>query len=108
MIRFHLDEHAHPEVAHALRRRGIDVTTAAEAGLLAASDEQHLEFAMREGRVLFTNDADFLRMAAKDIQHSGIAYCQRNRRTVGQIVAALELMHLVLTEDQMRGRVEYL
>ncbi len=108
MIQYHLDEHVHLEVANALRRRGVDVTTAAEAGLLAASDVEQLAFATRAGRVLFTNDADFLRMASQDSQHSGIAYCQRDRRTIGQIVASLELMYHTLTDEQMRGRVEYL
>lgn len=35
-IRFHLDEHIDPAVADGLRRRHIEVTTAAEAGLLGA------------------------------------------------------------------------
>lgn len=108
VIRFHLDEHADPEIALALRRRGIDVTTAAEAGLLAASDEAHLVFATNEQRVLFTNDADFLRLAAHNSQHAGIAFCQRNWRSIGQIVAALELLHQVVTPEQMRGQVEFL
>jgi hypothetical protein len=32
-LRFHLDEHIDPDVARALRRYGIDVTTTVEAGL---------------------------------------------------------------------------
>ena len=32
-IRFHLDEHVDPDVARALRRYGIDVTTTVETGL---------------------------------------------------------------------------
>ena len=38
-IRFHLDEHVDPDVARALRRYGIDVTTTVEAGLCTQSDE---------------------------------------------------------------------
>ena len=34
-IRFHLDEHVDGAVAVGLRRRNIDVTTTAQAGLLA-------------------------------------------------------------------------
>lgn len=33
MLRFHLDEHIDPAIADGLRRRGIDVTGAAGAGL---------------------------------------------------------------------------
>jgi hypothetical protein len=45
-LRFHLDEHVPAAIAAALRRRGIDVTTAADAGLLGATDEDHLAFAI--------------------------------------------------------------
>jgi hypothetical protein len=44
-IRFHLDEHVASAIAEGLRRRGIDVTTTADAGLLDAPDEDHLAFA---------------------------------------------------------------
>lgn len=43
-IRFHLDENVDAAIADGLRRRGIDVTTTAQADLLSASDEEHVEF----------------------------------------------------------------
>jgi uncharacterized protein with PIN domain len=107
-MRFHLDEHVDPAVAYGLRLRGIDVTTTNDAGLLNASDERHLEFALREGRVIFTNDADFLRSSAAGSLHAGIAYCSRTARSIGYIVRHLCLMHDCLAEDDMRGKVEYL
>lgn len=85
-MRFHLDEHVDPAIAHGLRRRGIDVTTTIEAGLLSAADDSHLEFARSEGRVIFTNDADFLRFASSNLDHPGIAYCPRHARSLGHIV----------------------
>jgi len=51
-MRFHLDEHVAYAIAAGLRRRGIDVTTASDAGLLETPDEQHLAFALQEGRSL--------------------------------------------------------
>ena len=51
-IRFHLDEHCSHAIAAGLRRRGVDVTTATDAGLLRAPDEQHLAFGLAEGRVV--------------------------------------------------------
>jgi hypothetical protein len=42
MLRFHLDESVASAVAAGLRRRGIDVTTATDAGLRQANDEVHL------------------------------------------------------------------
>jgi predicted nuclease of predicted toxin-antitoxin system len=107
-MRFHLDEHVDPAIAHGLRLRGIDVTTTNDANLLSAPDESHLEFARREGRVIFTNDSDYLRFASSSTDHPGIAYCARNARSIGYIVRHLCLMHDCLEAEEMRGRVEYL
>jgi hypothetical protein len=107
-MRFHLDEHVDPAIAHGLRLRGINVTTANDANLLSAPDELHLEFARREGRVVFTNDADFLRFATAGIDHLSNAYCARNARSIGYIVRHSCLIHDCLEEDEMRGRVEFL
>ena len=41
-IRFQLDEHIPHAVAEGRRRRGIDVLTANEAGLLGSPDVEHL------------------------------------------------------------------
>jgi hypothetical protein len=50
-IRFHLDEHVSNAVAEGLRRRGMNVTTTADAGLLGADDSQHIAFALAQDRV---------------------------------------------------------
>lgn len=59
MIRFHLDENVNSTIARGLRQRGIDVSTTQEADLLGVSDIEQLAYAIREGRVIFTEDADF-------------------------------------------------
>jgi len=52
-IRFHCDEQVERAIAEALRRRGIDVTTTPEAGLLGAADEEQLAFAiLKNGQFL--------------------------------------------------------
>jgi predicted nuclease of predicted toxin-antitoxin system len=108
MMRFHLDEHVALGVASGLRRRGIDVTTTADAGLLDATDEDHLAFALREDRVIFTQDRDFLRIAARGDRRAGIIYAAQGSRTIGEVVRFLTLMHDCLTGDDIRGRIEYL
>ncbi|MGQ0635908.1 MAG: DUF5615 family PIN-like protein [Planctomycetaceae bacterium] len=62
VIRFHLDENVDQAVTRGLRERGIDATTTADAGLLGAPDNEHLDFVLREARVLMTHDPDFLRL----------------------------------------------
>jgi len=107
-IRFHLDEHVPRAVANALRRLGIDATTTPEAGLRQAVDLAHLAFAKREGRVIVTQDADFLRYHVQGVPHAGIAYCQKGSRSIGQMAETLRLMYEVLTPEEMENAVEYL
>jgi predicted nuclease of predicted toxin-antitoxin system len=108
MIRFHLDEHVDPAIAAGLRQRGIDVTTTTDAGLASAPDEDHLRFALAEGRVIFTNDRHFLVHHARGIPHAGIAYVHQNTRTIGETVRYLALMADCLDAAEMAGQVEFL
>ena len=107
-IGFQLDDHIPSAVARALRRRGIDVETAAEAGLISAPDREQLSYAHAAGRVFVTHDPDFLRLHRQRQQHAGIAYCEQGTRSVGQIVAGLVLIYEVLEPGEMLGRVEFL
>ena len=68
-IRFHLDECCDPSIADGLRRRNIEVTTSQEAGLLEAEDEQQAAYGLAQDRVVFTHDADFLRLQAAGVPH---------------------------------------
>jgi predicted nuclease of predicted toxin-antitoxin system len=107
-VRFHLDEHMDPDIAAALRRVNIDVTTAAEQNLLGHGDEEHLQFALTAGRVIVTDDVDFLALAATNPDHAGIVFCRRTTRTLGEIIRFLILVHDVCEPGEMIGRVEYL
>ena len=107
-MRFHLDEHVAHAVAAGLRRRGIDVTTSAEANLLDALDEAHVDFARKERRIIVTQDVDFLRLDAHGVAHCGIVFAAQGRRSIGEIVRHLALMHVCLSDGEMMGRIEYL
>jgi predicted nuclease of predicted toxin-antitoxin system len=107
-VRFHLDEHVDPAIAHALRRHGVDVTTTLEAGLRTRGDEAHWEFARSSQRVIVTHDPDFLRLSRLNADHWGIAYCHRTARSIGEMIRSLILIHEVLTPEDLKGRVEYL
>ncbi len=107
-IRFRLDEDVDPAIAEGLRRRGVDVTTTPEVGLLGAPDPIQLGHAHAEGRVLFTHDDDHLRLNAQGVEHSGIAYCHRIRRNIGEIIDGLALIWELCEPAEMVNRVEYL
>ncbi len=108
MLRFHLDEHVPHAVAHGLRRRKVDVTTTTDAGLLQATDEEHLAFALRETRVIFTNDSDFLRLAASGVSHAGVIYCPPAKSNIGDIIRYLALMDACLSPEDVASQIEYL
>lgn len=107
-IRFHLDEQCNPAIAAGLRRHGVDVTTTREAGLLHAKDEEHIAHGVATGRVVFTQDQDFLRHHAAGVEHRGIAFCLQRSRSLGQIVAGLLLLWEVYEPEEMANRVEFL
>lgn len=105
-IGFYTDEHVPKAVARGLRERGVDVLTVAEAGMLGASDGEHLALARREERVLFTRDADFLRLHAAGVHHARIVYAHR-QEPIGEVIRVLMLVHEVLEPDEMKGNVEF-
>ena len=83
------------------------MTTAHDVELLGTTDENHLAFAFREGRVLFTHDADFLKLHAAGAPHAGIVHV-RQHTPVGYSIRGLVLIHQVLTAEEISGRVEFL
>ncbi len=106
-IRYYTDEHVAKAVIRSLQQRGVDVLTVPDANLLGATDEEHLVRASAEGRVVFTQDEDFLRLHAAGVRHGGIAYA-RQGTSVGKLVRALMLIHDLLEPEDMRGHVEFL
>lgn len=89
-----------------LGRLGVSVTTSHEARLLGATDDEQAGYALREGRV--TQDADFLRINAAGQPHAGIAYCEKDTKSVREILDGLILIWEVLETDEMVGRVEFI
>ena len=106
-IKYYMDQHVPRAVTEGVRRRGVDALTAQEAGLARADDEEHLAFTSREGRVVFTQDADFLRLHAAGVQHRGIVYAPQ-QTAIGYIVRGLMLIHDVLGPEDMVNPVEFL
>ncbi|HVO70090.1 MAG TPA: DUF5615 family PIN-like protein [Aggregatilineaceae bacterium] len=78
-IRFCADTHIARAVTDQLRAKGVDIVRCEEVGLAEADDVEHLDYAAREGRVIVTQDKDFLRLhsvwQSEGKVHSGIMYC---------------------------------
>ncbi len=107
-IQFHLDENVSHAIAEGLRRRGIDVRTTPEEGLIGASDEEQLAFALAQNRVIFTHDDDFLRLHQAGVAHAGIIYCRQRSRSIGEIINTLTLIWELVEPDDMFGQLEFI
>lgn len=106
-IKFYLDEHVHSAIASGLRRRGVDVLTTQEAEMLGASDEDHVAFALKNERVIFTQDDDFLKLHADGIEHLGIIYVHQ-QIPIGYILRGLVLIQQVLSAKEIKNKIEFL
>ena len=102
-----MDQHVPAAVSDGLRRRGVDVLTAQEAGMYSAKDEEHLAFALSGGRVIFTQDSDFLRIHAAGFRHAGLVYAHQ-QMPVGDVIRGLMLIVEVLGAEDMVGHLEFI
>jgi hypothetical protein len=80
-LRLYIDECVDARIVAGLRRRGVDLVTAGEQGLLSASDAQQMERAIALGRALVTADQDFLaivrEMHARGAPFPGVFFIQK-------------------------------
>jgi uncharacterized protein DUF5615 len=106
-VRYYVDEHIGGAIVNGLRQRGVDVMTVTEARLRGRADEIQLAFALDGGWTIFTQDRDFLRLAASGVRHAGVVYASQGT-PIGKIVAGLFLIHNVLSAEEMMNSVEYL
>ena len=106
-IKFYTDEHVSRAVIEGLRRRGVDVLTTPEADMLGATDQAQLDLAAIQGRVIFTQDADFLRLHSKGRDHGGIIYAAQSTNA-GELIRGLVLIYQILPAEDMQNHVEFL
>ena len=102
------DEHIPYPVIQGLGRRGVDVTTAQQLGMRGALDRVILQTARQQGRVIYTNDTDFLRHHASGVDHSGIIYHHMLDYSIGEAIRRVAVACEVMSTEDMIGRVEFL
>jgi hypothetical protein len=111
-IALYLDVHVPIAIANALSLRGVDVLTAQEDGAGELSDPELLDRATTLGRVLFTQDKDFLsetyRRQETGETFGGVIYVHQLHITIGQSVAELELIAKVCAPADFINHIEYL
>ncbi len=107
-VRFLFDEHMPGVLIREVRRRGMDVLSAIEAGLLSQPDTAYLTLALATGRVVVTMDSDFVGLHYAGHMHAGIIYFDSARHTFGEVIEWIMLVHGNYDSEQMLGRLERL
>lgn len=79
------------------------MTPTASQGLIGVPDEDQFAVALAQNRVIFTQDADFLRFHQAGVEHAGIVYCRRGSRSIGEIVRGLLLIWELLEPEEVQG-----
>ena len=111
-VEYYFDHHVPAAICEGLRRRGIGVLTAGDDAHGDLPDELILARATSLGRLIFTQDADFLviasQWAAARREHAGIVYGHQLQVTVGQAIRDLQLIAQIMEKAEMANRVEFL
>ena len=111
-VSFYFDHNVRAAIVHGLRQRGVDVLVAFEDGHAEAEDLDVLARATELGRVVFSNDDDFLAVAHAWLKtgrsFSGVVYVHQLRLTVGQTIADIEILAKVGMPGDFMNRIEYL
>ena len=86
--------------------------TAQQDGAAAWDDDKLLDRAGELRRVVFTQDTDFLRLAAQrqraGIAFAGVVFAEQRAVTIGKCIEDLELIAKVYEPEDIANRLEYL
>ena len=108
----YVDVHVPASITSALRRRGVDVLTSQEDGTTEADDSCLLERATALQRVLFTQDTDFLRIAAEwqanRKSFCSVIFARQVGPGIGEVVDELELFVQAAAENELWNMVFHL
>jgi Domain of unknown function (DUF5615) len=111
-IRFYVDHHVHWAITKGLRLRGVDCLTAEEDSREDEDDAELLARATQLGRVVVTQDDDFLVIATDWISagtdFAGIVYSHQLGITIGQAISDLEMIAKVQSPSDLMNEVVYI
>lgn len=111
-LSYYMDEHVDYDITRGLRRRNVDVLMVQDDGRRQTDDPIILDRALVLGRVVFTQDKDFLREAhfrqATGIPFAGVIYSVQDKARIGQIVLDLEVFANAGNPGDLDNEVVYL
>ncbi len=103
-ITIQADEHIKKAISDGIKRRGVELYTVEEEKIKGESDEDLLQFAEKENRVILTNDSDFLEV---DL-HPGILYITSQYAPIGDVVREVVRHVDQYTKEEFQDTIFYI
>jgi predicted nuclease of predicted toxin-antitoxin system len=113
-ILLYIDEDSMDEdFVQALSARNVDVLTVADVGMLHRSDEEQLDWARENGRVIFSfNTRDFYQLHTtvlrQGLSHMGIIVAPQQRYGIGDLMRGVLRLINTQSSEEMKGQLEFL
>jgi Domain of unknown function (DUF5615) len=113
-ILLYIDEDSMDEdFVKALKSRNVDVLTVTDAGMLHRSDQEQLDWAKQNGRVIFSfNTRDFYRLhtvlVSKGLPHAEIILAPQQRYGIGDLMRGVLRLINTKSSAEMQGQIEFL
>ena len=108
----YMDVHVPISVTSALRRKGLNILTSQDDGTGTLDDESLLARATELDRALFSQDQDFLHIAAEwqrtGRSFVGLLFAAQQVVSLGRLADDLELFLTCCEPEETRNRVIYL
>lgn len=101
------------DFVQALRSRNVDALTVADVGMLHRSDEEQLDWARQNGRVIFSfNTIDFYRLhttlIGQGLSHAGIILAPQQRYGIGELMRGVLKLINTNSSAEMQKQLEFL
>ena len=101
------------DFVQALRSRNVDVLTVADVGMLHRSDEEQLNWAKQNNRVIFSfNIRDFSRLhttlIGQGLSHGGIILAPQQRYGIGDLMRGVLRLINTKSSAEIQGQLEFL
>ena len=111
-VAFYMDEHVPHPITRGLRRRGVDVLRAQDDGHDETGDDVILDRAATLGRVVFTLDDDFLKIAqvrqTNGVPFAGAVYAHQERTSYAECIYELEVAAVASDPSDWVDTVRYI
>jgi len=88
-MKFLADENIDLLAVKTLKRLGVDIVSIHDVDMKGYGDEEILSYATESERALITQDSDFLRLHAKNIENAGIVFLTKPLDT-GELVKEIQ------------------